>query len=68
MWSAPLPEKKNADESMFEMVKYNIKYVLCIINLLKNVCAYCAVGGHILSVPNMTMTIALYISARNASK
>ena len=60
--------KKNADESMFEMVKYNIKYVLCIINWLKNVCAYCAVSGHILSVPNMSMTIALYISARNASK
>ena len=27
-----------------------------------------SVGGHILSVPNMAMTIALHISARNASK
>ena len=37
--------EENADESMIEKIKYNVKYVLCIINWLKNV--DCAVGGHI---------------------
>ena len=31
--------EENADECMIEKVKYNVKYVLCIINWLKNVFA-----------------------------
>ena len=38
-WTRSSFAEENADESMIEKVKYNVKYVLCIINWLKNVFA-----------------------------